>query len=173
MLTGTTGSGKGKQMRKIILGISAAVLGISAVAYAQDAGSDTPDTETADSDAPEAAPKGAVVTRTTTTENGDPVLDENGEQVLDESGQPVFEQTETGFEQTVETPSGIVHTITKADGGRAVVTHDRSGKEAIERPERAEKPEKAERPEKPERPERPEKPEKPERPEKPEKPGRP
>ena len=95
---------------------------------------------------------------------GDPVLDENGVQKVDEEGNPIFEERSTGFTQTVETPNGIVHTVTKEDGSRAVVTHDRTGRTS---PERAQRPERAERPEKPE------KPEKPERPEKPEKPGRP
>lgn len=94
--------------------------------------------------------------------DGNPVqaLDDLGEPVVDADGNPVYQTaTETvtlGFTQTVETPSGNVHTITKQDGSRAIVTH--------ERPEKAER---AERPEKPEKPERPEKPEKPERPGKP------
>ncbi len=94
--------------------------------------------------------------------DGNPVqaLDDLGEPVVDANGNPVYQTaTETvtlGFTQTVETPSGNVHTITKQDGSRAIVTH--------ERPEKAER---AERPEKPEKPERPEKPEKPERPGKP------
>ena len=103
--------------------------------------------------------------------DGNPVqaLDDLGEPVVDADGNPVFQTaTETvsiGFTQTVETPSGNAHTITKTDGSRAIVTH--------ERPEKTERAEKAEKPERPERPERPEKPEKPERPEKPEKPERP
>lgn len=97
--------------------------------------------------------------------DGNPVqvLDDLGEPVVDADGNPVYQTaTETvtlGFTQTVETPSGNMHTITKQDGGRAIVTH--------ERPEKAERAERPEKPEKPEKPERPEKPEKPERPGKP------
>lgn len=97
--------------------------------------------------------------------DGNPVqaLDDLGEPVVDADGNPVYQTaTETvtlGFTQTVETPSGNMHTLTKQDGGRAIVTH--------ERPEKAERAERPEKPEKPERPERPEKPEKPERPGKP------
>lgn len=158
-------------MKKIaILGSAIAfAVGGAQVAVAQDA--DTPETG-------EETSNGAVVTRDNITEqavdeNGDPipVLDGDGNPVLDDDGNPVYETVTVGFVQTVETPSGHRHTITKEDGSRAIVTHefaDRPERAArADRPARAERPERPERPEKPERPERPEKPDRPERPERP------
>jgi hypothetical protein len=106
-------------------------------------------------------------------EEGNPVfvqvVDGDGKLVEDADGNPVYQTvTETvtiGFTQTVETPSGNVHTITKEDGSRAIVTH--------ERPEKAERADKAEKPDRPDKPERPDKPDKPDRPDKPDKPDRP
>jgi len=157
-------------MKKILAVTSAAILSLSAAAYAQEEGGEGVE-GTEGVEGPEETGNGAIVTRTDITEDGDPVLDdETNEQVTDDDGNPVFEQVVTGFVQTVETPSGIVHTITKEDGSRAYVEHDRSGHRNADKFERVAK---AERVEKAEKPERPEKPEKPERPEKPEKGGRP
>lgn len=144
-------------MKKLLMAGTAVALAMGGMTalHAQDQGTDgTEEAETAESN-------GAIVTRENVEEERD-VLDENGDPVLNEDGTTQTETVTTGFTQTVETPSGNVHTITKEDGGRAIVTH-----------ERAERPEKAEKPEKPEKPERPEKPDRPERPEKPERPGKP
>lgn len=130
------------------------------VAIAQDEGGTDVEVE-------ETEPNGAIVTREDIVEERE-VVDENGDPVLDENGQPVVETVTTGWVQTVETPSGNIHTITKEDGSRAIVTHERP--EKGEKPAKVERVAKAERPDKPEKPDRPEKPEKPA---KPEKPGRP
>lgn len=161
-------------MKKLILASSATLFSLAAAtgALAQDSdGPETPETEDV-----EDAGNGAIVTREelveqVTDEDGNPVpiFNEDGTQATDEDGNLLFETVSVGFVQTVETPSGNVHTITKEDGSRAIVTHEFANKP--ERVARAEKPEKPERPEKPEKPERPEKPEKPERPEKPARPG--
>lgn len=148
-------------MKKFLMAGTAAALamgGLTAVS-AQDQGPDgTEETETTPNN-------GAIVTRENTEEERD-VLDENGDPVVNEDGTTQTETVTTGFTQTVETPSGNVHTITKEEGARAMVTHERA-----ERPQRAEKPEKAEKPERPEKPEKPDRPEKPEKPERPGKPG--
>ena len=149
-------------MRKLIISSSLVALALAGMTAlrAQDAEPVEPVEETTN---------GAIVTREAlveqaTDENGEPipVLNADGTQATDEDGNLLFETVTTGFTQTVETPSGNVHTITKEEGSRAIVTHERP-----ERMARAEKPERPERPEKPEKPDRPEKPEKPERPEKP------
>ena len=139
----------------------AAVATLGAAAIAQEAPEAAPETEV---EVEETQGNGAIVTREVITEERD-VFDENGDPVVDEAGQPVTETVETGWQQTVETPSGNIHTITKEDGSRAVVTH--------ERPEKVAKLEKAERPAKPEKPAKPDRPEKPEKPQKPDKPSRP
>jgi len=137
-------------MTKYLLIGSAALLSLATVSPASAQDAEEPDTpETTDET------NGAIVTREATTEEV-AVLDENGDPVLDEEGNPVMETVTIGFVQTVETPSGNFHTITKPDGGPAVVEH-----EFAERPE---KPERAERAERPERPEKPEKPSRPDRP---------
>lgn len=154
-------------MKKTMTIGSAAALALAAIggsAYAQDTG-DTDTGTDVETEAPES--NGAIVTREDVVEERE-VVDENGDPVVDENGVAVTETVTTGFVQTVETPSGNIHTITKEDGSRAIVEHQRA-----ERPEKAERVAKAERPEKPERLEKPEKPERPEKPEKPEKPGRP
>lgn len=156
-------------MKKTMAIGSAAALALVAIggsAYAQDAGDTDTDAGTdVETEAPES--NGAIVTREDIVEERE-VVDENGDPVVDENGVAVTETVTTGFVQTVETPSGNIHTITKENGSRAIVEHQRA-----ERPEKAERVAKAERPERPERPEKPEKPERPEKPEKPEKPGRP
>ena len=162
-----------KTMKKFALTGAAAMLGLATFAHAQDAGdqgdgAETPDATETETDAGDASSNGAIVTREETTEDV-AVLDENGEQVLDENGNPVYETRVTGWVQTVTTPSGITHTMTKTEAGRTIVTHDRSG---MARPEKVAKAERPQRAERPERPEKPEKPQKPEKPEKPEKPGR-
>jgi len=158
-------------MKKIIIGGPIAVMALAAgsVALAQDSVDGT------DTEAAEETSNGAIVVREDITEDvvdeeGNPVpaLDDNGDPVLDDDGNPVFETVTTGFVQTVETPSGNIHTITKEEGSRAIVTH-----EFADRPERAARAERPERPEKPEKPEKPERPERPEKPERPDKPGRP
>jgi hypothetical protein len=101
---------------------------------------------------------GAIVTRENIEEERK-VLDESDVPVLNDDGTTQTEIVTTGFTQTVETPSGNVHTITKVDGSRAIVTH--------ERPEKAERADKAEKPDRPDKPERPDKPDKPDRPGKP------
>jgi hypothetical protein len=75
---------------------------------------------------------GAIVTRENIEEERE-VLDKNGDPELNEDGTPRTETVTTGFTQTVETPSGNVHTIIKEDGGRAIVTHERA-----DRPEKSE-----------------------------------
>lgn len=153
-------------MKKSLAAVCTVALALSAAAYAQDANPD-------ETEGTEETKSGAVVTREKITQQGDPVLDENGVQKVDENGNPIFEEVETGFTQTVETPSGIVHTVTKEDGSRAVVTHDRTGHANAEKFARAERAERPAKPERAERPEKPERPERPSRPEKPERPGRP
>ena len=144
-----------KKLALVALPTALTMAVVAPVALAQeDTGTDTDTTtETAETN-------GAIVTREAVTEERE-VLDEDGNPVLDADGNPTFETVELGWTQTVETPSGNVHTITKIEGERAVVTH-----------EKAERIARAERPAKPERPEKPEKPEKPERPERPDRPGR-
>lgn len=148
-------------MRKLVFAASAAMLGLSAPAFAQDAGDDgAPDTENPEGtemEAPDPDGNGAIVTRTETTGNGAQIFDANGDPVLDANGQPTFEQVVTGSMQTVETPSGNVHTITKTEGEHATVEHDRinhQNAERFERQTRAERPERPEKPEKPEKPDR-------------------
>lgn len=118
-------------MKSSILAGTALILALGGaqVALAQDAGGDT-DVETV-----EEASNGAVVTREEITEqvvdeNGEPVpaFDANGDPVLDADGNPVFETQVAGFTQTVSTPSGITHTVTKVDGSPAVVTHENLGR---------------------------------------------
>jgi hypothetical protein len=150
-------------MKKLFMAgtaVALAIVGMTSLS-AQDNGTDGAEgAETTQSN-------GAIVTRENIEEERE-VLDDNGDPVLNEDGTPRTETVTTGFTQTVETPSGNVHIITKEDGGRAIVTHERADRpEKPSKPERASKPERPERPEKPERPDRPEKPEKPERPGKP------
>ena len=145
-------------MKKLKLVALPTAFGLSLAApalMAQDEGAtDTPEAEVVETN-------GAVVTRGALTEDR-LIVDADGNPVLDANGNQQFETVEVpGFVQTVETPSGHVHTITKVEGERAVVTH-----------EKAERVARADRPERPEKPEKPEKPERPERPEKPERPGR-
>jgi hypothetical protein len=116
-------------MRKIIAIAAISALGLASSAYAQDEGGEGTDTPEA-----EEAGNGAIVTREEITEqvldeNGEPipVLDENGDPVLDDDGNPVYETVVVGFTQTVETPSGITHTVSKEDGSPAVVTHTNLG----------------------------------------------
>ena len=139
-------------MKKLTMAALPAALTIAVVAPValaqEEGGTDTDTTETVETN-------GAIVTREAVTEERE-VLDDEGNPVLDADGNPTYETVELGWTQTVETPSGNVHTITKIEGERAVVTH-----------EKAERVARAERPAKPERPEKPEKPEKPERPERP------
>ena len=124
---------------------------------AGDAGSDV-EVEDTETEVEIVESNGAVVTRAAITEDVE-IVDENGDPVLDAEGNPTYETVETGgWVQTVETPSGNRHTITKVEGERAVVTHEKA-----ERVARADRPEKPERPAKPERPEKPEKPERPSR----------
>src|SRR3546814_925630 len=137
-------------MRNILYIGAAALLSLATVTAANAQDTEEPDPPETTDEA-----NGAIVTREATTEERQ-VLDENGDPLLDEEGNPVMETVTTGFVQTVETPSGNFHTITKPDGGPAVVEH-----EFAERPER---PERAERAERPERPEKPEKPSHPDRP---------
>lgn len=154
-------------MKKLIIAASFAgiAIGGTTLVAAQDAGDGT---ETG-AEGVEDTAMGAIVVRedlleTVTDEDGNPVqaVDENGDPIFDENGEQVNETVVTGFVQTVETPSGNIHTITKEDGSRAIVTHEFANKP--ERLARAEKPERPERLEKPERPEKPEKPERPDRP---------
>lgn len=149
-------------MKKLFMAGTAMAFAIGGITSlsAQDIGAEGPEEVVEENN-------GAIVTRENIEEERE-VLDESGDPVLNDDGTTQTEIVTTGFTQTVETPSGNVHTIAKEDGSRAIVTHERP-----ERPERAAKPEKPERAEKPERPERPEKPEKPERAEKPERPDKP
>ena len=140
--------------------VASLALSSTSSAFAQDADDGTEPETTED------ASSGAIVTREEIVvdrldEDGNPipVLDEDGNQLLDDDGNPVFETGAVGFVQTVETPSGNVHQITKEDGSRAIVTHDLANKP--DRIERAERPEKTDRPERPDRPEKPEKPDRP------------
>lgn len=111
--------------------LTAALIGTSSIAFAQDSGpSDGTDVEPV-----EEASNGAVVTREEITEqvldeNGEPVpaLNADGEPILDADGNPVFETQVVGFTQTVATPSGITVTVTKVDGSPAVVTHENLGR---------------------------------------------
>lgn len=118
-------------------------------------------------DAAPTAPKGATVTRENIEEQRE-VVDANGQPVLNDDGTTKTETVETGFTQTVETPSGNITTITKEDGSSAVVTHERP-----DRTERATQPERPDKADKPARPEKPERGEKPEKAAKPDRPGRP
>lgn len=138
-------------MKRMIFAATVAVLGLTTAVHAQDA-----------DPAEESISNDATVERGTVTEQ-QAVVDENGAAVLDENGDPVYETRSVGSTQTVTTPSGIVHTMTKIDGENTVVEHDRS---AMAKPERPQRPERAEKPEKPQRAEKPEKPERPEKPEK-------
>jgi hypothetical protein len=160
---------------KTMLSLAAAsiALAVPQTAIAQDTDGSDPDVE-----AQEEA-NGAIVTREEITEERG-LFDENGDPVLDDAGNPATETVTVGFSQTVETPSGIAHMVTKEDGSAAVVTHENLGAPertarvaAAERPGRTEMPERPERAERPERPERAERPERPERPDRPERPNRP
>src|SRR3546814_8636595 len=113
---------EGITMRKILYIGSAALLSLATVTAVN-----AQDTE--DPDAPETTDEtnGAIVTREDTTEERQ-VLDENGDPVLDEEGNPVMETVTTGFTQTVETPSGNIHTLTKPDDGPAVGEHESIGR---------------------------------------------
>lgn len=174
-------------MKKTVLTLSVATLAMAAApaAMAQDDGTETDvetndtdtDTETpeTDVDTPETedpeASNGAIVTRSVLTEERQ-IFDENDEPVLDDEGNPTYEIVELdGWQQTVETPSGHIHTVTKEVGSPAVVTHIRP--EGHGRPERVAAAERPERPARPERPERPDRPDKPDKPERPDRPGRP
>lgn len=162
-------------MKNAVLFSSAIAVAMSGanVGLAQDAGDGT------DTGSTERTSNGAIVTREeiveqAVDENGEPipVLDDEGNPVVDEEGNPVFETVAVGFVQTVSTPSGNIHTVTKEDGSRAIVTHEFANRpERVARAERIERPDRPDRPQRPDRPERPEKPEKPERPERPNRPG--
>ena len=118
-------------MRKILAIAASTALGLAGAAQAQDEGGETPEAEESD--------EGAIVTREEITEERQ-VRDEDGNLVQasdeegnllfdDETGEPIYEmETVTiGFTQTVETPTGITHTVTKVDGSPAVVTHENLG----------------------------------------------
>lgn len=185
--------------KTLILGATALIGSLSYAAMAQT--SDIPPAELTPTDpAPAPAPVEPVTTtqsETTTETLAEPTAGGNGAQVLrtqetdsdvtrDADGNVVStsEPTETRTIQTVSTPSGNEHTLTKtmdADGNVTTsVTHERAERpgandraEKADRAERAERPEKAERAEVAERPERPERPEKADRAERPERPDRP